>query len=398
MTLVSISNRFYWPFGGVNGSYGNPATNSIVNLNAATDKYCMYGRIYIDGRPTIAKTLSTGTIEWRTAAVTFASGSTTIDIGIQDVTTGAGPIAQPDGGFDVKTTLTGGGGGITANAWQTTTMTSGSKSITHGDLIAVVWEIVTFGGADSIIISNNQQPLWSTPGQPGTNTFDVGAWQTTQTLGAGRWPLLIITFDDGTKAIIDSAFPATTVNSETFQDSSNPDERGMIFQVPFNCMMDCIWASLSVTDANSDFTLKVYRDATGLWNGSETSVTTLNVLAQQWGLVSASAPKFTTFPLATEFSIDKNIDYAVTVRATGSSNTILAAAQLANTAHRVVIPGGTTLKKLSRQNDAGAFTIESPATTMDIVGIGISQVDDGTGSGMLFAANVGIEGSAESVY
>src|SRR5262245_3836884 len=189
-----------------------PTSFAGAVIDAATEKFAMIGRIYIDGRPAAAKTLSTGSIQWRTGAVTFSSGSTTVDIGIQDVATGAGPIAQPDGTFDVKTTLTGGGGGITANAWQTSTMNSGSKNITHGDLIAVVFDMTARGATDTVTISASNQAIQNllTMGMPTCNAFLAGAWQTTNTGGASRAPNIVIVFDDGTLGWIDGTVLCST--------------------------------------------------------------------------------------------------------------------------------------------------------------------------------------------
>jgi hypothetical protein len=69
------------------------------------------------------------------------------------------------------------------------------------------------------------------------------------------------------------------------------------------------------------------------------------------------------------------------VRATGSSNTRLATITLGNTAHRATIPGGTTLAKITRDNDTGAFTAESPAVTIYQMGVRISHLYDTGGGG-----------------
>lgn len=374
MTLVAIGNGLMYP-----SPYSFPhASSATPTLDAATEKYAMVGRIYIDGRPGSAKTLSTGTIQYRTGAVTFANGGTTVDIGIQDVASGAGPIAQPDGTFDVKTTLTGGGGGITTTAWNTATMNSGTKNITHGDLIAVVWDMTARAGADSVTITNGSIG-WGTgvgsSGLPTTNAFVSSAWQTTNTAGAARSPNVIIVFDDGTLGWLDATIPFTTVGADTFQDSTNPDERGMIFQVPWSCKVDALWVLGGVTDASSDFTLKLYSDPTG----SPSSLASVAVAAENLGV--AALNEFVTAPLATEVSLSANTDYIVTMLATGTSNSRLHNIVLGNTAHRAALNGGTTLAKATRNNSSGAFTAESPAVTMYGIGVRISQFDDGTGSG-----------------
>ena len=61
-------------------------------------------------------------------------------------------------------------------------------------------------------------------------------------VGAGRMPLALITFDDGTLGWFYDAPPYLGANiSEAFADATNPDERGMGFQVPWDCKTDAGW-------------------------------------------------------------------------------------------------------------------------------------------------------------
>ncbi len=178
MTLVTTGISIHFP-----DPFNFPRATVSATIDAATEKVAMLGRLAIDGRPVGTKTLSTGTIKYRTGAVTFASGTTKVDIGLQSVASGSGPIAQPNGTYTVKTTLTGGGGGITANGINTATMNSGIVSLSNGDLVAVVFDMTAVGGADSVIISTGQ--TWITnsmgsSGMPTTNAFVSSAWQTTQ--------------------------------------------------------------------------------------------------------------------------------------------------------------------------------------------------------------------------
>lgn len=352
-------------------------TLSAATIDAAGEKFAMIGRVYMEGRATGAKTLSTGNIQFCTAAVTFNNGGTTVDVGIQGVASGAGPLAQPDGTFSVKKTLTGGGGGLTSSAWTTVTMDTGTVNLSHGDLVAVVLDMTARGGGDTVGIAY-RFPLLGNNYFPTTNIFLASAWQTSRTVGAGNVPIAVITFNDGTKATLDSSWPAKSATTETFTDSTNPDERGMIFQVPWDCKIDGFWMYGGTTDAGSDFSLKLYSDPTG--TPSAVSGGTIAVLAEQLGAPAADGMMF--FNLATEISLTRNTDYALMLRASGTSNARLFAATLGDAGHRVFWPGGTTIAKGSRQNDTGAFTAESPAITMYSMGVRISQVHDtSSGSG-----------------
>lgn len=375
MTLVSTPRGTLFP-----DLLALPISFTSATIDAATEKVAMIGRLFIAGRPAGTKTLSTGTIQYRTQAVTFANGGTTVDIGIQGVSAVAGLIAQPDGTFTVKTTLTGGGGGITASAWNTATMNSGTTSLSHGDLIAVVWDMTARAGADSVLIST-QNP-WLNQGisfgVPTTNVFVSSAWQTTVTSGSARGPNVIIVFDDGTLGWIDYTVPCSVSNNTEFwQDSTNPDERGMIFQVPWDCKFDAVWAYGAPNNSSGGFTLKVYSDPLG----TPSSIASVTVNPFQTSV--AGGNQLIIEALASEVSLSKGTDYAVTMRssATGGNNTFLYSATLGNEAHRAAINGTTTLKKASRQNDTGAFTAESPAVTMYPIGVRISSQHDTSSGG-----------------
>lgn len=380
MTQVALSGGFY------TAALATLPTGvaSASVLDTTAEKYAMMGYLYIDGRPAGAKTLSTGTISWRTGAVTWANGSTTMDVGIQGVATGSGPICQPDGTFTVKKTLTG-GAGVTANAWNTTTLNSGSASLTHGDLIAVVWDMTNRAGADSVAITNAQRLESNANGSfPVDNHYTGAAWETTATNGAGnRFPIVAIVFDDATLGWIDCAPPFSSLATETFTDASNPDERGMMFTCPFDCKADAFWMLGGAADANADWTYKLYSDPTG----TPTLVTSKTQIGENFG-VGASVG-YCTATLATPVTLTRGTVYGVTLRATGSTNSKLNAITLGAAAHQAAYTFGTTLAKISRQNDTGAFTAESPALTNYSIGLRISSIDDGTGSGTTTSGVIG---------
>ena len=366
MSLIQLPRGLLWPYN-VNG-YEFPLSNGGGTLDATGEQFAMIGRLYIDGRPTAAKTLSTGTIQFRLGTTTFANAGTTVVVSVQDVATGAGPFAQPDGTPDVSKSLTGGGGGLTTAAWNTVTMDTGSKSMTHGDLIAVVWNMSARAGADSVVIV----PSGDASSRPVTNIYLAGAWQTSTVNGAGVHPNVIIVFDDGTLGWIDGGMPYSKVGTEAYQDSTNPDERGMIFQVPFDCEIDGFFARLTTgASANADYTFKLYTDPTG----TPALVTSSAILAEQISGVTQLVREELPVPIA----LTKNTDYGLTVLATGTANLTLSVATLGNTAHRAAYNGGTSLKKITRNNSSGAFTAESPAITLYAMGVRISAINDTAG-------------------
>lgn len=347
-------------------------------LDAATEKVAMVGRVHISGRPTAAKTISAaggGSIAFRTAAVTFADGATSVDVGIQDVDTVNGPRGRGDDVFDVKATLVGGGGGIAANSWNVVVMTSGSKAIAHGDLVAITFDMATRGGTDSVVITvgpSVAQGSSTNAVMPFCSVFNGGVWQSASFDGV---PNCVITFDDGTIGTIDATVPISATAAEAFQDTTNPDERGLIFQVPWDCKIDALFAAGGINSSAADFTLSLYSDPTG----TPALLASVAVLAEQLG--GTFIDRAMEWALASEVSLSKNTDYCVAMRATGSASSRLHAFTLGDAAYRALLPGGTTLKKATRDGGSGAFAAESPAITMYQVGVRISQLDDGTGPG-----------------
>lgn len=374
MTLTTIPTGLLYPLTLDIGSglAAKQLTNAAA-LNAATEKLAMIGRVYINGRPGSAKTISAaggGSISFRTSTVTFANAGTTIDLGIQDVDAANGVIARPDGTFDVSRTLTGGTDTISSNTWTTFAMTggAGSKSITHGDLIAVVWDMTAFGGADSVVIG-----IGSGAQFPVTNEFAAAAWRTSSAGG----PNVVITFDDGTLGIIDGALPFTTaLQVETYSDSTNPDERGIFFQVPWDCKIDGFFAQCGISGATSDFTIALYSDPSG--TPAVVSGASLTILAEQLG--QATSQNSIMFTLPTEVTLTRNTDYVLAIKGDGAGNVRLNSWVFGDTAHRAFLPYAS-IAKVTRNGGSGAFTAESPAVTMYQMGVRISALQDTSGGG-----------------
>lgn len=340
---------------------------SLETAMAATaDKVAMLGYAKVAGRATgkVVSAAGGGSITWRTSTVTWANAGTTMDVGLQGVAAAAGPVPQPNGTFGVKRTLTGGDGNVTGSATKVTAMTggSGTSTISHGDLIAVVWDMTARAGADSVIISHGAN---GGSGLPNNNLFTAAAWRTTQ----GRLPNVVITSDDGTLITIDDTIPFVSAAVETYADATNPDERGLLFQVPWDCKIDAVRGLLGITDNASDYTITVYSDPLG----TPASVASVTVLADRGAV--AAGDREQRFPLAAEVSLSANTDYVIAVRANGTTNTRLPSFTLMDQTHRALQPGSTTVKKATRNNGAGAFTAEATPTTMYFLSVEISSLN-----------------------
>ena len=332
-----------------------------------------WGHLFIEGRGT-GKVLSAaggGSITFRTGTVTFAAvgPASTLDVGLQDLTASpSGLKAEPDGNYDVKATLTSGVDTIGSNAWKTAVMTSGTKTLSHGDLIGIVMDLTARSSSDSV--------TWTTisalMNRPASNVYLAGAW------GIGPQadlPLAYITFDDGTLGVLYSADYAAfgVAAAETFQDSTNPDERGLLLQVPWNCKAEGarFYCNNSGVSTN-DFELRIFSDPLGTPSLLTSVVIEGGQINNQNNAISIS------FPAKVDFA--RNTDYCMVLKATGG-NIVLDAMALPDTNLRKFLSGGTTLKKVTRNNGSGAFTAESPAVTIYNMKLLLNDFEDAPGGG-----------------
>ena len=368
MTLAATGPGLLYPLG--NGSITGGGGTTLV-MDAASERAAMIGHIFWNGRPGSAKTVSSagGSISIRFGTTTFANASTSLDIGIQDVATATGPTARPDDSFDVKATYVGGTDTINSGAWTTIAMETGTKSITHGDLIAIVMDMTARGGADSVAWYTVSH---SRPGRPLNNQYLAGAWLATST---SDMPIAYITADDGTLGVIYGHFlPAVfQSSSESFNDGTDPDERGMVFQIPWDCKIDSFWALTTGNGTAADFTVSLYSSPTT----SATLVTSVSVLGEQ---VNAWDTNNFSVVLPTEVSLSKDTDYCLAFKASGATSIGLSKLILPAAGLRAFFPGGTTIAKATRNNSTGNFTTDT--SNLYMMGVGISQLHDtGGGSG-----------------
>lgn len=337
---------------------------AIGTMDAATEKVAFMGVVMWDGAPGSAKTMgSASKIHFLTGACTFADGSTTLRIGLQDLLA-TGSIATPDGTFDVYADLTG-GAGITGSAVNTVTLsTSGSKSVAHGQALAIVWDMTARGGADSVVITGltSSTNLWR---MPGAAPFTGGGWG-----GTGQYtPMVLLEADDGTFGILSGVPFISAAAITTYSDSTNPDERGLIFQVPFQCKVDGIWIQMGSGNAAADSTLSLYADPLGTPN----ALATASVLGEQ-GINSTTVTRTLFFPI-TEQTLSAGTDYCVALRATGAS--VVAISQATVTATHRSVMGLANCRLGTRNNGSGAFS--ETTTEIPFIAMQISALDDGIG-------------------
>ena len=346
---------------------------SVLTIDAAGESVHFIGTCYIDGRPAAAKTLSAagGTISWNPGAITFANAGTTLRIGIQDVDGTNGTPARGDGTHDVYADLVGGTDTITATTWREDAMETGTKDITHGQLITIVFNLESRGGADSIQVRTHSSGL--TTNFP---TVTLEAPDATFAVQASL-PIALITFDDGTLGWIYGSMLSSALGTVSLDVNSAADEIASIFQFSRPTPIDGLWFyGLLETAAGGGTTeLILYSDPEG--TPAAVSGGTLTLDHEQRS--SSGVSRYFVENLPAVIVLSANTKYAVAVRPTSTENVTIHNNDVAAANHLKSMPGGTQAYYGTRAGQTGAF---STTTTRRLwAGVIACGGDDGAGSG-----------------
>lgn len=155
--LSGISNLWLPNYSMAN--IGPPTVLDVV-ADAANEGCQLTGQVWLPARSG-SKTISSagGKIHWTAgASVVFADGATNWRMGIQDLSTSGQP-PRGDGVFDVQADLVPGVDTIATTTHYATAMESGSKTITHGDYVAIVFSMTARGGTDAVRV-RSATPTW----------------------------------------------------------------------------------------------------------------------------------------------------------------------------------------------------------------------------------------------
>lgn len=353
----------------------NIQSASNITLDNNGESRSLSGPIRIVGGGT--KTLSAaggGKIWWRTSGSTFSDAGTEIRVGLQDTQSNG----REDGTFDVYGSLVGGTDSIPVNSQQATTMTSGTKTLADGDIASIVIEMVTRGGSDSVAVAGvNAYPAGSAAPQGALYPFganDTGGGPT----NAINTMLVIIQFDDGTFGYVDGlmgllpAFSSVAEQSQSYSDSSNPDEYAAAFQVPFRCKVSGLSFFVNSLNFNENFDVKLYSDPFG----APSAIMTKSVNPVASGINNGSRSPY--HALISEITLEPGTWYAASLRATSTNAFSFAYIDLGsgNAAMKTLLPFGSNVKFVARNADSGAFS-EVDSTYVPRFGILISALDDG---------------------
>jgi hypothetical protein len=271
--------------------------------------------------------------------------------------------------FDVSKSLIGGGGGISANAWNEHTPDAGSKTIAHGDLVAFAVQMTTRGGSDSVNITG-ASPLKS-QALPTTTAF-VGSYAQSAVA-----PNAVITFSDGVRGYFAGGYAYSNLLSTNFNSSSSPNERGNFIQMPFPVKI--YGAALNLNSAQ-DFDCVLYSDPLG----TPVSKRTRSIVGKT---IQNVADGLLYIMFSSPYQAAANEQLALVIKPTTTTNSTIYTRQFGLPAHQNSEQLGQGCYAVNRSGGTGAFASQNSGAERNCLGLLVGAFDAG-GAGKLARAGL----------
>lgn len=311
MAFVEIPGGM-WCGNYLNAAGANVAANTTTLLmDALNEVVQVVGTVRLTGKAASVSFDTNSKILWRTGTAGTYTAGDIITIGVQDVDATNGPPGRGDGVFDCSTTIN---CNTLANATtQSTAMTTGSKTISHGDQIAIVFQLTTFTAA-----SIKMQGLAATAVLGQSAGYPISNLNNTLP-GVVPMPLLLDFEGDGTVlGFIDVMEVAPIESFGTAVTFGSGTEHGMAFVAPATCKIDGFKIVGNVTASTVNTTLTLYKNLV-----SPTSVATLAVIdGNSVGANNVTREFKIAFPPQT---LDGSSTYSILLGPSGNSLTLVPA-------------------------------------------------------------------------
>lgn len=278
-------------------------------MDAVGESTAGIGRIYLSTGPGTSAVLdSTGYIVTCApgSAVTYANASTTITAGVQGVT---GATGIEDGTYVVYGTDVGGSGLYAQSKVSEMPMSTGSMTIAHGDLIAIVVEMTARGGVDSIRVGMTTASGQSFP----YHTQDSGAGPAKGTAAMQ----VMIRFGNGVVgAFNEDTMPSIHPVATSFNSGSAYSEYGCAMTIPCRMEVDRLVGAVGELDSGETGELRLYAEP---FSGTPLQLASVSVDPLINGLV-ASGVGHHELPLSTRLVLERGQQIAVTYIATSAGS------------------------------------------------------------------------------
>ncbi len=298
---------------------------------------------------------------------TFTTGDD-VKVSFRNVSLSTG---NEDGAIDQYRVLT-----VSSAGWKTTGLVTSNgtdggtkRSVTKGDYLAVVVEFNSFV-AGNFVIGIAQYDSGGNGGSAMssayTKRFALGGWNDPNLRALS---CMALEYDDGSLGEMESiqCLPALTFTSNSLNSGSTPDEVALRFKAPLDCAVDGCW----VYGNNGGFDLDMV-----LYDTDGTTVLASGSFDGTIRDVTGIVMKFLRFSSAA--TLVKDGVYRLAMKPTTTSAVTVWSYEVSSNA----IFGACALGidgYWSERTDAGSWT--DTTTKRPFMGLHVSQVDDGAGSG-----------------
>lgn len=359
---IRVNPPITWPTFPVNTAY--PGTNyydyhvgfTNQRIDFGGEKMVYIGEVCFPEGPGTSKVFSTSgpaQIGFYTDTQTvWNTANTTLRVGLQDLGTGNQP-AIPDGTWDVYGEMVQGTDAMGDDGWNECLMSSGSKTLTHGDLVAVVFELTVRNGSDVVEFVGLRMGTTNSRMLPQVNAYLSSAWQTAS---LNHLPNVTLKSDDGTLCGLAGCWPFEGVTNTFFDNADTSNEYGMVLRPPFNCKVGGGWAQAVFWSSGDAYCeMKLYEDPFG----SSPVLLASKVIPANVTANTASAGGFTfLFDSYVELKADQ--DYVLAMLSKHTTDQVRFDAYLVNDAsHLALCPMGANSYLVSRGGSSGAFSVSN---------------------------------------
>lgn len=356
-------------------------------LNTAGDAVHFTGKVFWRDHGT--HTLSAaggGKIGWHTTTgCLWGTDGSTLRVGIQELSTSAGPPARGDGNWVVYKDLVRGTDTIASSTWYETAMSNGSRDIATGDTLTVVFDLTVKNGSDVVVMLTHGSPtnglVFSLP----VAIFYDGS---TYSYDGVHMPMFTLHSDGGELGTFLGTWPVDDWGGTTgrFRSTSTTKEYGNLFTLPWNCRISGMWADIGDDHSEGTGVFNLYSDPTNT-GGGVTSVASANWVARcsnGSGAVGNAPEKVGWFPFTTPYDYTANTTMAIAFQATDPTYFFELGYFDAPTAaildlHQL----GQNCRAVSRNtiSSGTAFTTYGSTKRRMEMGLLISHIDDGLSAG-----------------
>jgi len=368
--VIALPSPIWYPCSQLMGMFDSVAQGGRIGntttIDATNEALHLCGRVCLadrgeGGGRTISS--SGGKIHFLSGdSLTWASAGSTLRVGLQDLDTASNP-PHGDGTFDVYDDLVQGTDSLSNTTWTSVTMSSGTKTLSHGDLVAVAFTFTTRNGSDAFKLKGMPTTNYG-GGMPETSVY-TGSWGST-----GYLPCHLIEFDDGTFGWIEGTAPLSSDGSLAVLGSSSPDEYGNVFRWPTEIEVDALGGLAWLPNNSSgSFYFKLYEDPFGT-PSALASVEIPQYFYTQFGVTNGF---FSVVPITPQ-RLKANTDYVIATDCSALTWTArLLYATIADSAYVNCGLWGDYVGKVGRSNGTGAFSAKD-ATTLMLQAVRISKV------------------------